>query len=108
MADQQQAPFRCRCLDCRRSPTSELARNHLAINRVVTALDERSRRLFVGLLAGQHGRGGVALFARVTGLSRTTIRCGLAELRQGIPDAAGRVRRPGGGRRRAEKKRPGS
>jgi hypothetical protein len=30
------------------------------------------------------------------------------ELRQGLPDAAGRVRRAGGGRHRAEKKRPGS
>jgi hypothetical protein len=66
-------------------------------------LDEKARRLFVAFLARQHGRGGVAHFARVTGLSRNTIRIGLAQLEL-PPDDSGRIRRQGGGRPSVEKK----
>jgi hypothetical protein len=67
-------------------------------------LDERQRRLFAGLLAERRGHGGVVELAAITGLSRTTIRRGQLELRQGASLPAGRVRRSGGGRPRAEKK----
>ena len=53
--------------------------------------------------ARSHGRGGIAAVARVTGVSRRTIDRGLVELdreREEEPLAAGRVRRPGAGRRR--------
>jgi transposase len=62
-------------------------------------LDERARRLFLGAEARAAGRGGQAAVARATGASMTTIRRGLLDL----ADAAfpkGRVRRPGGGRKR--------
>ena len=62
------------------------------------------RRLFAGLLALRRGRGGIVALATITGLSRMTIRRGLAELRAGIGCVAGRVRKPGGGRRPIEKK----
>ena len=65
------------------------------------ALDERSRRLLLGAEARAAGRGGQAAVARATGASATTIRRGLAEL--GAPAATlarGRIRRPGGGRKR--------
>jgi hypothetical protein len=71
---------------------------------VVALLDERRRRLFVGLLASQWGHGGVVLLARITGLSRTTIRRGQLEIDNATPDLAARVRRAGGGRKRLEKK----
>jgi hypothetical protein len=67
-------------------------------------LDERGRRLFAGLLARERGRGGIVALARITGLSRTTIRRGLLEVQQDGAATAGRVRRAGGGRQRAEKK----
>jgi hypothetical protein len=70
-----------------------MARRHHAANRLVATLDEKARRLFVGFLARQHGRGGGAHFSRVTGLSRATIRSGLAQLDRG------RARRPAPGRR---------
>src|ERR1700756_2978344 len=61
--------------------------------------DERRRRLWAGSEAKTHGPGGVALLARVTGLSDETIRRGLVELEAGERLEAGQVRRAGGGRR---------
>jgi transposase len=61
--------------------------------------DERRRRLWAAAEARSAGRGGVAAVARATGLSVETVRRGVAELETGEPLAAGRVRRPGGGRK---------
>jgi DNA-binding phage protein len=107
MADQPRVSHACPCEDCRRDPQGPIAHDHQAINRVVTLLDERRRRLFAGLLARQAGHGGVVRVARITGLSRTTILRGLRELDRPA-NASERVRRPGGGRPRLEKKRPRS
>lgn len=63
-------------------------------------LDERTRRLWAANEAEALGHGGVALVARATGLSTTVIGNGKGELR-GEP-LVGRVRREGGGRKRAE------
>ena len=64
-------------------------------------LDERGLRRFAAAEARTAGRGGVSLLSRITGLARSTVDRGLAELK---PDAAslpaGRVRRPGGGRKK--------
>ncbi len=47
------------------------------------------------------GRGGIAMVARATGLSRKALSLGIKELRGVVPSAGpGRVRRPGGGRKR--------
>jgi DeoR/GlpR family transcriptional regulator of sugar metabolism len=69
-------------------------------------LDERSRRLFAGILARQHGHGGIQEVAEITGLSRMTIRRGLRESERGQRESSDRVRRPGGGRKCVEKKLP--
>jgi hypothetical protein len=65
-------------------------------------LDERGRRRFAAAEALAAGRGGVTAVSRITGLARSTIDRGLAELRgEGAPAAASdRVRRPGGGRKK--------
>ena len=65
--------------------------------------DERLRRRWAAVEARLMGRGGIACVAAATGLSRTTIRAGLQELdakqaADGEPDA-GRLRRPGAGRK---------
>jgi DNA-binding phage protein len=98
----------CRCEECRRAPRGEVAREHRAINRVVAILDERGRRLLVGLLAWQMGHGGVVRLAEITGMSRTTMRRSWLELQNAVPELRGRIRRCGGGRQRVEKKIPGS
>jgi len=92
---------KCGCQDCKQHPHSRQAQQHKAINRVVTTFDEKSRRRFVGLLALQFGRGGVERAHEITGLSRTTLRVGRAEVRRA--DRIRSIRRPGGGRRALEK-----
>jgi len=87
----------CECPRCRRYPKGQVAREHRALNRLIAAADERTRRLLAGFLARQHGRGGIALLARITGLDRNTIARGRRELRQ-PSKPSGRIRRPGGGR----------
>ena len=62
--------------------------------------DERRRRLWAASEAKTHGPGGVALLARVTGLSEETVRRGLVEVESGERLERGQVRRSGGGRRR--------
>jgi hypothetical protein len=104
MADQQRVCGLCSCQACQQSPEGDVAQEHRAINRVLATLDERRRRLFVGLLASQRGHGGVVELARVTGLSRTTLRRGMLEIRRAEPHDPGRVRCPGGGRQALEKK----
>jgi hypothetical protein len=68
-------------------------------------LDERGRRLFAAAEARSAGRGGVVAVSRATGLARGTIERGLKDLDQPAPPA-GRVRRPGSGRRRLTAKDP--
>src|SRR5262245_14145443 len=66
-------------------------------------LNERQRRLALAVEARLLGRGGVRVVARVARVSETTVRRGVGELAAGAwPRPAGRVRAPGGGRRRAE------
>jgi Rhodopirellula transposase DDE domain len=65
-------------------------------------LNERSRRVWAATEVRALGRGGQTLLAKVTGMSRSTLRRGLQELAHGVDhgDAlGGRVRLPGGGRK---------
>ena len=53
------------------------------------------------------GRGGISAVSRATGVSRPVIRKGIAELKQAVsPPPVGRVRRTGGGRKRAIERDP--
>jgi hypothetical protein len=74
--------------------------------RVLGGLNEAQARLLVAQRALELGRGGTSELSRLTGMSRPTILKGIAELRRGAASgaevAAGRIRRPGAGRRRAE------
>jgi transposase len=65
-------------------------------------LDERLRRLVAAAEVAGAGAGGVSAVARATGVSRRAIRAGAQELkaRGAAALAPGRVRRPGGGRKR--------
>jgi transposase len=67
------------------------------------SLDERSRRLWAAAEARALGYGGATLVARATGISRSTIQRGMREVRYRRRRLkAGRIRRPGGGRKSAE------
>ena len=63
-------------------------------------LDERQRRLLMGAEARALGHGGVRLVAGAAGVREATVSLGVTELDSGA-EPLGRVRRPGGGRKRA-------
>ena len=65
-------------------------------------LDERSRRLVLGAVARAAGDGGIGAVAQVTGASWQTVANGAGELASGQDAGPGRVRRPGGGRKKLE------
>ncbi len=74
-------------------------------------LNERARRLWAAAEARSLGRGGIAAVIEATGMSSATVHKGLKELEAGSSGGEvlppGRVRRPGGGRKRARDKQPG-
>jgi hypothetical protein len=73
---------------------------------VCSRLDERGRRVFAAAEVRTAGRGGLAIVSKITGLARSTINRGKADLgAQPLPK--GRVRRAGGGRRSVCENDPG-
>ncbi len=75
------------------------------------SLDERSRRLWAATEARSLGRGGPAAVIAATGMSSATVYKALRELDAQAAGGAtlppGRIRKPGGGRKRARDKQPG-
>ena len=69
-------------------------------------LDERQRRLLMGAEARALGHGGIRMVARAAGVREATVSLGVDELDSGA-EPLGRVRRPGGGRKRAADLDPG-
>jgi len=69
-------------------------------------LDERQRRLLLGVEAGQLGRGGITAVADATGVHPDTIARGVREV-EGVPERSVRVRAPGGGRKKLAETDPG-
>jgi hypothetical protein len=63
-------------------------------------LDERTRRLLAANEARTLGRCGVSAVSRACGLSRKAISKGIKEIEAGTALPPGRVRQPGGGRRK--------
>ena len=68
-------------------------------------LNERQWRLYVATEARRRGTGGISQVAREAGVTRKTIRKGMRELEAGaLYEPGGRMRRKGGGRKRATDK----
>jgi transposase len=65
------------------------------------ALDERARRLLLAAESQAFGPGGISAVSKTTGVSRRVIRQGLVELKDPAAMAASRIRREGGGRKKA-------
>jgi hypothetical protein len=71
-------------------------------------LDEKGRRQFAAVEARTAGHGGIKLVSEITGIARSTIGRGIAELEgKAAPVEAGRVRRCGGGRKPETQKQQG-
>jgi hypothetical protein len=73
------------------------------------SLNERTRRLWAATEAQSLGRGGVAAVMAATGMSSATVYRGLGDLKAGTGAvlSAGRLRKPGGGRKAVRDKHPG-
>ena len=72
---------------------------HRRYEALSPALDERGRRRFAAAEARAYGHGGVSVVSRITGLARSTIRRGVEEIAQNQQVEAGRIRKPGAGRK---------
>ena len=64
-------------------------------------LDERARRLVAAAESQALVRGGISAVSKATGISRLVIRQGVVELKHPNSWRAGRIRRQGGGRKKA-------
>jgi transposase len=78
--------------------------------RLSLEMDEKLKRHWAACEALAIGRGGISAVSKATGMSRNTIRKGIAEVENEMPQLASelaqRVRRPGGGRRRLSERDP--
>jgi transposase len=83
-------------------------RNQLAtkFDVIFPHLDERQRRLLMAAEARVLGHGGIRAVAQAAGVREATVSAGVDELEAGA-EPLGRVRRPGGGRKRAVDLDPG-
>jgi hypothetical protein len=77
----------------------------LKYDRLAPLMNEKLRRRWAACEAMSMGRGGIVAVSRETGISRTTIRKGIAEIREEMAGLAEHIedqhiRKPGGGRRR--------
>ena len=76
------------------------------LETILPHLDERRRRLLVGVTAVMLGRGGRTKVAELSGVSRPTVAKGANEIETGA-EVFGRQRSPGGGAKPAVETQPG-
>ena len=99
---QNKPVHQCQCPECQRSDPNPVKELHTQVNFFLSTLDEHQRRLYVGLESKKLGHGGDRRLATIADLSVDTISKGRGELQRA--EASERIRAPGGGRLRAEKK----
>jgi hypothetical protein len=99
---QNRPVHQCQCPECQRPDSNPIKELHAQMNFFLSTLDEHQRRLYVGLESQKLGHGGDRRLATITGVSVDTIAKGRGELNR--LQASKRIRAPGGGRLRAEKK----
>lgn len=96
----------CGCAGCRAGEHPE-REDHRQFNLLLSRLDEQQRRWVTAREALRLGHGGFQRVAEITGLHPETIRRGRDELDDELRNRpTDRVRLPGGGRPRVEKKTP--
>jgi hypothetical protein len=99
--------YQCRCPHCRQAESHSEQQAHRQLNLVLSRLDEQQRRWVVALESKRLGHGGDVQMALVTGMHLETIRRGRQELDDDLEGRpTDRVRLPGAGRPRVEKKIP--
>jgi hypothetical protein len=95
----------CQCPHCQQEGGHPERARHRQMNVFLSRLDEAQRRWYVALESARVGHGGDVLLAQITGIDAKTIRRGRGELQEELSTCPPtRVRRPGAGRPRVEKK----
>ena len=95
----------CRCESCQSGDDPHEKMIHHQINVVMNRLDEQQRRWYAAVEANRKGHGGIKLVSQITGLAEKTIRQGQKELALDLANRPrDRIRLPGAGRPRVEKK----
>ncbi len=98
---------RCQCPHCQQEATHPDHAWHYQMNLLLSRLDEQQRRWYAAVESNRLGQGGDQLIAQITGLTPHTIQRGRQELATALAERpTDRVRVPGAGRPRVEKKRP--
>ena len=102
-----EAVHACECEACQGDQAHPDRARHAEMNLLLSRMDEQQRRWYAAAEANALGHGGQRRMALVTGLDEKTIRRGQRELADGLLNRpVERVRLPGGGRHRVEKKIP--
>ena len=70
---QNRPVHQCECPECQPSESSPLQELHQQMNFLLSTLDERQRRLYVGVESKKLGYGGDRHLAMITGLSNCKI-----------------------------------
>jgi hypothetical protein len=100
------AVHECGCAACQTGDHPFRA-DHRQFNLLLSRLDEQQRRWVAGREAKRLGHGGLKQVAEITGMHPETIRRGRDELASELPNRpSDKIRLPGGGRPRVEKKIP--
>lgn len=96
----------CQCPICRQEANHPDKELHHQINLFLSRLDEQQRRWYIALESKRIGYGGDRLLSLITGMDEKTIRRGRQELVKELTNRpVDKIRLPGGGRPRIEKKR---
>ncbi len=95
----------CECATCQQKMPHPDQVLHRQMNLLLSRLDEQQRRWYVAVEADRVGPHGDQLLSQITGMDPKTIQRGRQELERELAERpVDRVRLPGGGRPRAEKK----
>ena len=95
----------CQCPHCQQEAFHPDKKLHHQINLFLSRLNEQQRRWYVAMESNRTGEGGDRLLSQITDMDVKTIRRGRQELESDLADqSTGRIRKPGGGRLRVEKK----
>jgi len=95
----------CECEICQTGQNQAVRAHHEQINLLLSRLNEAQQRWYAGVLSTTGEGFSDRLLTQITGLTEKTIQRGRAELENGLRETPpGRVRRSGGGRKKAEKK----
>jgi hypothetical protein len=97
--------YSCQCVNCQQETPHPDQQRHRQMNLLLSRLDEQQRRWYVAMEADRIGAGGDRMLSQITGMDEKTIQRGRQELASCLAERpSDRVRVPGAGRPKAEKK----